>query len=1051
VNQANQLTTYQALHPRICILVLGMHRSGTSAVTRAISLLGATLPKNLLQAGIDNKLGYWEPEKLVVAHDELLKELGSSWSDWQGLDLTRLSPSRLQFHRDRIQGILYDEFEGSYLFVLKEPRICRLIMSYKDILTAMSIDLRIVISIRDPGAVAASLQERNGIPKAVAQLLWLRHCLEAERCTRDLPRAFVRYEGLLTDPSSVLECVTAKIGLKPPHSVDSTIGQIEDFLKPDLQHHLPAPSTKQSDSHITEWVNSTDEALRNLVFWDNSVNRSKLDAIYEKLIQLETILKPAMRKITKTGDRELENDLVMVGAEHALLSTSPSHPGPHHESQIAMTTAAAMPVAETVGSTNTIIAAADDTVAMPSEGPIDIVIPVHNRVYWVVPCLQTLLDSAPKRLGRVILVDDRSDSNQSAKLDEIVSRFKNVELVRNNSATGGFAVACNLGAAQSKASLLLFLNTDCFVTKNAVDRLCQIFDGQTDVALACPLSNNSPELTFQMFPGRSYIDMANLISAATSDLNICETTLEACTIVGNCLAVRRSFFDKVGGFSLEWGVGYGEETDLQMLALSQGLKGVVDIGSYVYHFGGGTFGYSAESEYLRQKNFKLFMGKWRRQYRALVDRAGRQMPQVKLTNLLEKYLQRTPISTVDLDVLFYLPGLDQSVGGIHAVVAICNELIRSGLHASCALVGPSAANGVTKYKEPVLFRFLQYDSDKSFLEDQVIRPRIVLSTIFNSSSVVARFAEARGSVALQFVQGYEGYFESGTIFSDVIDSYAETTELITTSGWLAAAVRRHLRSGQKLVQLPLAVNRDIFFSHNGARSIDVCMVLRGAPDKGQWIILETLHRLVEQNCSVKVLCSERFLPALRHESFARVDIVKMPLDHYQIANALRDAKVFIDASHHEGYGLLPLEAALCGCRIVVSDSGGVGELASSLSTRVIPISADPQPFVDAALNLLKQWTPAPEPDVGSSADAGRAWKDYLLAKIAVAPALKPMATVVEYKVNSLEHMVAGPLISGRSSRTRRLAGVMYRKTLMRVLPRRLHLALRVLILGDAAG
>ena len=54
---------------RVAIVVVGMHRSGTSAVTRVLSLLGAALPKNLLGAGKGNEEGHWEPSRLVVAHD----------------------------------------------------------------------------------------------------------------------------------------------------------------------------------------------------------------------------------------------------------------------------------------------------------------------------------------------------------------------------------------------------------------------------------------------------------------------------------------------------------------------------------------------------------------------------------------------------------------------------------------------------------------------------------------------------------------------------------------------------------------------------------------------------------------------------------------------------------------------------------------------------------------------------------------------------------------------------------------------------------------------
>jgi hypothetical protein len=78
----------QSSHPgtvagqRTCIVVLGMHRSGTSALTRVLSILGAALPRHVMSPGPSNETGHWEPQKLVDFHDEVLAELDSAWHDW---------------------------------------------------------------------------------------------------------------------------------------------------------------------------------------------------------------------------------------------------------------------------------------------------------------------------------------------------------------------------------------------------------------------------------------------------------------------------------------------------------------------------------------------------------------------------------------------------------------------------------------------------------------------------------------------------------------------------------------------------------------------------------------------------------------------------------------------------------------------------------------------------------------------------------------------------------------------------------------------------------
>ena len=207
---------------RTCVVVLGMHRSGTSALTRVISLLGASLPKNMMPpAAQNNALGFWEPAGLVALHDELLSEAGSSWDDWRRLDLDgRLPAARLAHYKIAIAGELSEAYDESPLFVLKDPRICRFFPLYREILNDMGIAVRIVVPLRDPAAVTASLRARDGIPEAVGQLYWLRHMLDAEADTRGVQRAFVAYESLLADWRRAIAPLTSGLGVDWPRGAD---------------------------------------------------------------------------------------------------------------------------------------------------------------------------------------------------------------------------------------------------------------------------------------------------------------------------------------------------------------------------------------------------------------------------------------------------------------------------------------------------------------------------------------------------------------------------------------------------------------------------------------------------------------------------------------------------------------------------------------------------------------------------------------------------------------------------------------------------------------
>ena len=61
------------------LVVLGMHRSGTSSVTGALTLAGATPPLTLMPPKPDNPTGFWESERVAAFNDGLLARMGAEW------------------------------------------------------------------------------------------------------------------------------------------------------------------------------------------------------------------------------------------------------------------------------------------------------------------------------------------------------------------------------------------------------------------------------------------------------------------------------------------------------------------------------------------------------------------------------------------------------------------------------------------------------------------------------------------------------------------------------------------------------------------------------------------------------------------------------------------------------------------------------------------------------------------------------------------------------------------------------------------------------------
>ncbi|HXW23547.1 MAG TPA: sulfotransferase family protein [Xanthobacteraceae bacterium] len=221
---------------RTAILVLGMHRSGTSAVSGVLNALGAAVPKKtLMGADQTNQSGYFESFALAVAHDEMLASAGSHWHDWREFDPQWARSDVAEQHRRKIKAILVEEFDDEPLILVKDPRICRFIPLMLSVLTELNFSPVAILPIRNPLEVAHSLRRRNGfgLPKSI--LLWLRHVLDAEFHSRPLPRCFLPYEELLNDWRHYVDRAAATIGVAWPGQFDRSDG-IDRFLTAGLRH-----------------------------------------------------------------------------------------------------------------------------------------------------------------------------------------------------------------------------------------------------------------------------------------------------------------------------------------------------------------------------------------------------------------------------------------------------------------------------------------------------------------------------------------------------------------------------------------------------------------------------------------------------------------------------------------------------------------------------------------------------------------------------------------------------------------------------------------------
>ncbi|HKT45523.1 MAG TPA: sulfotransferase [Gaiellaceae bacterium] len=201
------------------VVVLGMHRSGTSVATRLVSLMGFSPGRDgdLLPAHPDNPAGYWENASLVGANDEILGALESDWSRPPRLEELRERRPEVEALRPVARSLVASALSADR-WVWKDPRACLTLPFW---LPLLGEDVSIVLIHRNPLEVAASLQARDGFDIPVGLALWERYVRSSLAAAEGRAVCVTSYERLVADPQAWCRRVADFLHCAPvdPHEV----------------------------------------------------------------------------------------------------------------------------------------------------------------------------------------------------------------------------------------------------------------------------------------------------------------------------------------------------------------------------------------------------------------------------------------------------------------------------------------------------------------------------------------------------------------------------------------------------------------------------------------------------------------------------------------------------------------------------------------------------------------------------------------------------------------------------------------------------------------
>ncbi|MFH1148480.1 MAG: sulfotransferase [Pseudomonadota bacterium] len=217
------------------VCIAGMHRSGTSMVTRLLNLCGLYLGPShkMLPAQHDNPLGFWENTDFNLLNEGILSAIGGkwdqpssfSWKEWESNQVLAI----LKKTADKVVQV----FVGLEPWGWKDPRNCLTLAFWN----GLFLDLKVVVCLRNPLAVAHSLQKRNGFSVETGLRLWSQHYQNLLASSREDQRIVVEYEAFFVDPGLELRRLVGRLGWE---ITDKAIEQALKTISLAARHHSSA-------------------------------------------------------------------------------------------------------------------------------------------------------------------------------------------------------------------------------------------------------------------------------------------------------------------------------------------------------------------------------------------------------------------------------------------------------------------------------------------------------------------------------------------------------------------------------------------------------------------------------------------------------------------------------------------------------------------------------------------------------------------------------------------------------------------------------------------
>lgn len=234
-----------ALSQQVVVVVLGMHRSGTSAITRSLQTAGIQLGDQLMAPAANNEKGFYEDLDIVALNEEMLRVTGRKWDSLEPLQEVDADLLCRKGYLLRAVSLLRDKLGDEQAFGFKDPRTARLLPFWQRVFASVDFSVRYVMAYRNPLSVVRSLERRDGFASTKSFLLTADYLLGCLSLAQDNQLLMIDYDCLVSKPRAELERLS--VYLDVPLDEQAVSDFCEDFLSKDLRHSRFQPDDLQLD------------------------------------------------------------------------------------------------------------------------------------------------------------------------------------------------------------------------------------------------------------------------------------------------------------------------------------------------------------------------------------------------------------------------------------------------------------------------------------------------------------------------------------------------------------------------------------------------------------------------------------------------------------------------------------------------------------------------------------------------------------------------------------------------------------------------------------